>query len=97
MSDAMAIAAAAVRSAETRVSAAAAQVVQMTSTPPSAPVAPVIATQPSSYQTVHVAMPAADLVGEIVNLKQAELGFQAGVAVFKAADRMTRRTLDILT
>jgi flagellar basal body rod protein FlgC len=42
-------------------------------------------------------MASVDLVEGMAELKQAELGFREGVAVFRAAGRMTRRTLDILT
>lgn len=96
MSDAMAIAATALRTAGNRVSAAASRIVRA-SAAPSDPVAPVEAAQPGSYHGVYVAMASADLVEGMANLKQAELGFREGIAVFKAADRMTRRTLDILT
>ena len=96
MSDAMAIAAAAMRTAGNRVSAAANQIVRASSAP-SVPVAPVDPSQPGSYHGVHVAMASADLVEGMVDLKQAELGFREGLTVFRAADRMTKRTLDILT
>jgi flagellar basal body rod protein FlgC len=96
MSDPMAIAAAAIRTAGNRVSAAANQIVRAASAP-SAPVEPVDGLQPASYHRVHVAMASADLLEGMVDLKQAELGFREGIAVFKAADRMTRRTLDIVT
>jgi hypothetical protein len=96
MSDPMAIAAAAIRTAGNRVSAAANQIVRAASAP-SAPVEPVGGLQPASYHRVHVAMASADLLEGMVDLKQAELGFREGIAVFKAADRMTRRTLDIVT
>lgn len=93
----MAVAAAAMRSAENRVSASAAEIIQATSSPPSAPVSPVASVLAPAYQNVHLAMSTADLVEGMVNLKQAELGFRESVAVFRAADAMTRRTLDILT
>lgn len=92
----MGIAAAAMRAAENQMSATAERIVQINATPSTAPIVPVEPSQPTGYQTVHVAMPTADLAQEMANLKQAELGFRAGVAVFKAANRMTRRTLDIL-
>jgi flagellar basal body rod protein FlgC len=92
----MAVAASAIRTAGNRVSSAASQIVRA-SAAPSVPVAPVDASQPASYNRVHVAMASADLVEGMVDLKQAELGFREGIAVFKAADRMTKRTLDILT
>lgn len=96
MSDLMAIAAASLRTAGNRVSTAANQIVRA-SAAPSVPVAPVDASQPATYHGVHVAMASADLVEGMADLKQAELGFREGIAVFKAADRMTKRTLDILT
>lgn len=96
MSDPMAIAAPAIRTAGNRVSAAANQIVRAASAP-SVPVEPVDASQPASYHRVHVAMASADLLEGMVDLKQAELGLREGIAVFKAADRMTRRTLDIVT
>jgi flagellar basal body rod protein FlgC len=96
MSDAMAVAAAAIRTAGNRVSMAANQIMRAGAAS-SVPVAPVDPSQSGSYHGVHIAMPTADLVEGMADLKQAELGFRAGIAAFKAADRMTRRTLDILT
>ena len=97
MTDAMTIAATAMRTAENRVTAAAQQVVYATSSPPAAPIAPASGSQGSTYHGVHVAVPTADLVQGMVDLKQSEQAFREGVAIFKAADEMTRRTLDILT
>ncbi|HVP86344.1 MAG TPA: hypothetical protein VMS78_16605 [Rhizomicrobium sp.] len=96
MTDAMALAATAMRAAENRVTAAAQQILHAT-TPPAAPVAPAGGTQSTAYNGVHVAMPTADLVEGMIDLKQSELAFREGITVFKAADQMTRRTLDILT
>jgi hypothetical protein len=96
MTDAMAVAAAAMRTAENRVSAAAGQILHAT-TPPAAPVAPAGDSRPSGYNGVHVAVPTTDLVEGMIDLKQSELAFREGVTVFKAADETTRRTLDILT
>jgi hypothetical protein len=89
----MAIAAAAIRAAGNRVSAAANRIVRASAAPP-VPVAPVDAAQPATYHGIHVAMASADLVEGMADLKQAELGFREGIDVFRAADRMTRRTLD---
>ncbi len=97
MSDAMAVAASAMRTAENQVSATAERIVRLASVSTSAPVAPVEAAQSAGYQAVHVAMPTAELAEEMANLKQAELGFRAGIAAFRAADRMTQSALDILT
>ncbi|HVZ69201.1 MAG TPA: hypothetical protein VG891_07035 [Rhizomicrobium sp.] len=97
MTDAMAIAATAMRAAENRVSAAAEQIVRAVSVSPAAPVTPADGSPAPSYQTVHLAMPTADLVEGMIDLKQAELSFREGIVIFKAADEMTRRTLDILT
>ncbi len=92
----MGIAAAGMRAAENQMSATAERIVQLNAVPPATPIPPVEASQPAGYQTAHGAMPTADLAEEIVHLKQAELGFRANVASFRAANRMTRRTLDIL-
>ncbi len=92
----MGIAAGAMRAAENQMSATAGRIIRLTTVAPAAPVAPVEATQPGGYQPAHGAMPTRGLAEEIVNLKQAELGFRAGAAVFKAANRMTKRTLDLL-
>lgn len=96
MNDAMAVAAAAMRTAENRVSAAAEQILHAT-TPPAAPVAPAGGSQSAGYNGVHVAVPTAELVEGMIDLKQSELAFQEGITVFKAADQMTRHALDILT
>jgi len=87
MNDPMAIATSAMRTAENRVNAAAQQIVRSASTSATG-------AQPPTAQAT---APAADLVEGITDLKQSELAFREGITVFKAADRMTRRTLDILT
>ncbi|HEY4124048.1 MAG TPA: hypothetical protein VGM36_05505 [Rhizomicrobium sp.] len=97
MSDDLGMAASAMRSAANSVSATAGRIVRMTAQPTTAPVAPVTATQPPSLQPFHVAMPSADLAEELVNLKQGEMGFRAATVAFKAVNRTTKRTLDILT
>lgn len=84
MNDSMAVAASAMRTAENRVNAAAQQIVRAVSTPATG------APQPP-------AAPTADLVEGMIDLKQSELAFREGITVFKAADQMTRRALDILT
>lgn|GEM_PF-4532228 len=86
------MAAHAVRSAETRLRAAAAQLVRGEPA-----ITPVEAVSAPSYQPLHVAMENTLLADRTVNLKKAELDLRAGVALFRAADRMTRRTLDIVT
>jgi hypothetical protein len=96
MSDDMAVAATAMRTAANRVSTAANQIMRSTAAS-SVPVAPVDAAQSGTDHRVRVAMASVDLVEGMAELKQAELGFREGVAVFRAAGRMTRRTLDILT
>jgi flagellar basal body rod protein FlgC len=96
MSDAMAIAASAMRSAENRMTGTAARIVRLASTQPAAPIAPTLPAQPPARGTPSVVMPTADLVEEMTDLNQAELGLTAGIAAFRAADRMTRQTLDIL-
>lgn len=97
MTDALTVAAAAIRTAENRVSAAAAQILHAASTPSTAPLPPVEGTLPPSYQTLHPAMPTAELAEGLVDLKRSELAFREGIALAKAADEMTRQTLDILT
>lgn len=96
MTDALGTATAGLRAAENQMSATAGRIVRLTSVSPTTRVTPVEASQPAGYQTMHAAMPTSDLAQEMVNLKQEELGFRASVAAFKAADRMTKRTLDIL-
>lgn len=92
------MAAHAVRSAETRLRAAAAQLVRGAApaiTPPA--ITPVEAVRAPNYQPLHVAMESTLLADRTVNLKKAELDLRAGIALFRATDRMTRRTLDIVT
>lgn len=93
----MGIAAAGMRAAENQVSATAERIVRLASTTPSAPVQPAMATQSASPQATPAAVPSAELTEEMVNLKQAELGFRAGLRTFRAAEKMARHALDILT
>lgn len=89
----MALAVTAIRAAENRVSAAATKILRTATVQ----VSPSGHSQSPGERPGRPALPAAQLFEALSDLKQAELGFREAIVAIRAADRVTRRTLDILT
>jgi hypothetical protein len=104
MSDAMAIAAAGIRSAEVKFTNAAEKIVtnmpggaRALTGPPSQPVTPVAASQQSGQQQDFAgSSPDHDVAVQMARMIEAKFGFRANIAVFHAADRMAKTTVNIV-